>query len=346
MRFVTLRWASLATVLSMTLATVAMPAVAEAASSTSISMGVTTPLAAGGLETLKHSMGADISACSLVSSVRGSHDRSTALTCVAKAGRHTTLPFAVAGKTPTTPSISNLPATAIVGGSFTATISTTSDGAKSIKSTTTAVCSVTGIKVTYLTSGTCSLIASVAASSHYKVANGAAQSFVILGKTPTTPSISNLPATAIVGGSFTAAISTTSDGAKSIKSTTTTICSVTGFKVTYLTSGTCSLTASVAASSHYKVANGAAQRFVVAVKTPTPTNLTGKTIVSDGAGYCALLTSGRVDCWGYGPDGELGNGQSNNSNVPVAVVSTSGSGTTKCRRSHLVDIVYDDETGW
>ena len=64
----------------------------------------------------------------------------------------------------------------------------------------------------------------------------------------------------------------------------------------------------------------------------TPTNLTTKSIVSNGSSYCALLTSGRVDCWGYGNDGELGNGQfypSGNygSAKPVAVASTSGSGT-------------------
>ena len=51
-----------------------------------------------------------------------------------------------------------------------------------------------------------------------------------------------------------------------------------------------------------------------------------------GDGYCALLTTGGVDCWGYGGDGELGNGvfyTSGNlgSAVPVAVVSSSGAGT-------------------
>ena len=64
----------------------------------------------------------------------------------------------------------------------------------------------------------------------------------------------------------------------------------------------------------------------------TPTNLTTKSIVSNGSSYCALLTSGGVDCWGSGGSGELGNGQfytSGNygSAIPVAVVSTSGSGT-------------------
>jgi alpha-tubulin suppressor-like RCC1 family protein len=54
---------------------------------------------------------------------------------------------------------------------------------------------------------------------------------------------------------------------------------------------------------------------------------------SGGGGYCALLTSGAVDCWGAGSSGELGDGTyytpSNNdgSAVPVAVEGVGGSGT-------------------
>ena len=71
----------------------------------------------------------------------------------------------------------------------------------------------------------------------------------------------------------------------------------------------------------------------------TPTNLTTKSIVSNGSSYCALLTSGGVDCWGYGNDGELGNGQfypsgNQGSAKPVAVVSTSGSGTLSGVKLH------------
>ncbi len=50
------------------------------------------------------------------------------------------------------------------------------------------------------------------------------------------------------------------------------------------------------------------------------------------AGYCALLTSGKVDCWGYGYDGELGNGviystSPYGSAVPVKVEGVGGTGT-------------------
>jgi hypothetical protein len=54
-------------------------------------------------------------------------------------------------------------------------------------------------------------------------------------------------------------------------------------------------------------------------------------LVTDGNGDCALLTSSRVDCWGYGLWGELGNGKFENGKypavaVPSPVVSTSGKG--------------------
>jgi alpha-tubulin suppressor-like RCC1 family protein len=46
-----------------------------------------------------------------------------------------------------------------------------------------------------------------------------------------------------------------------------------------------------------------------------------------GSGYCSLLTSGGVDCWGQDSDGELGDGSFSESAVPVAVVGVGGSGT-------------------
>ena len=50
-------------------------------------------------------------------------------------------------------------------------------------------------------------------------------------------------------------------------------------------------------------------------------------LASDGGGYCAVLTSGGVDCWGEGQVGELGDGKSVLSNIPVPVVDVNGSGT-------------------
>jgi uncharacterized repeat protein (TIGR01451 family) len=56
--------------------------------------------------------------------------------------------------------------------------------------------------------------------------------------------------------------------------------------------------------------------------------LTGVASLSDtGDGFCALLTSGGVDCWGAGTNGQLGNGGFSNSAVPVRVEGSGGTGT-------------------
>jgi len=49
-------------------------------------------------------------------------------------------------------------------------------------------------------------------------------------------------------------------------------------------------------------------------------------LYSDGQGMCAVLTSHTVDCWGYGGEGELGDGKTAESNVPVGVKSVGGTG--------------------
>ena len=59
--------------------------------------------------------------------------------------------------------------------------------------------------------------------------------------------------------------------------------------------------------------------------------LSGSTaVVGDGSrGYCAVLSSGGVDCWGFGQNGQLGNGviYTNGSATPVEVIGVGGIGT-------------------
>lgn len=50
--------------------------------------------------------------------------------------------------------------------------------------------------------------------------------------------------------------------------------------------------------------------------------LTGASSISAGYRHsCALLTSGEVNCWGWGSNGKLGNGLTSNSNQPVVVIA-------------------------
>lgn len=57
------------------------------------------------------------------------------------------------------------------------------------------------------------------------------------------------------------------------------------------------------------------------VPTPAPvSNLSGVTSLS-GFGFtnCVLVAGGAVECWGYGDDGQLGNGVQQNTDLPVPV---------------------------
>ena len=68
----------------------------------------------------------------------------------------------------------------------------------------------------------------------------------------------------------------------------------------------------------------------VSSTAPVPVDTSGElsgvtlTQITAGNGYtCALASTGRAYCWGYNADGELGNGSTANSRVPVPV-TTSG----------------------
>jgi O-glycosyl hydrolase/alpha-tubulin suppressor-like RCC1 family protein len=50
-------------------------------------------------------------------------------------------------------------------------------------------------------------------------------------------------------------------------------------------------------------------------------------IATDDGGYCAVLSTGGVDCWGNGDSGQLGTGGEASSDVPEAVVGVNGVGT-------------------
>ena len=139
-------------------------------------------------------------------------------------------------------------------------------------SNSTTVCTVTGLAVSFVGVGTCSLTAQVAASSTYPRPRARPRRCPWSGQrcsTPSTPTISNLPAGGTVGGTFTATVATTSNGTTSVTSNSTTVCTVTGLAVSFVGVGTCSLTAQVAASSTYAAATGTPQTVAVTAASET-----------------------------------------------------------------------------
>ena len=210
--------------------------------------------------------------------------------------------FAIAQATPSpTPSIANIPSspTWSSGGGFTASLNATdSDGVQSVTSSSTSVCTASGLVVTYVTAGQCTLTAQTATSTDYAAASGTEQSFTIAQATPSpTPSIANIPSspTWSSGGGFTAVLNATdSDGVQSVASSTTAVCTASGLVVTYVTAGQCTLTAQTAASTNYAGASGTQQSFTIARATPMPApsiaNIPSSPIWTSG-GFTATLNA-------------------------------------------------------
>ena len=71
-----------------------------------------------------------------------------------------------------------------------------------------------------------------------------------------------------------------------------------------------------------KLGNGSTASYRVPVAVNTSGVLAGKTIKQISAGEnhtCAIASDDRAYCWGSNKNGQLGNGSTANSNVPVAV---------------------------
>jgi streptogramin lyase len=83
--------------------------------------------------------------------------------------------------TPPVPQVSNLPANAAVGGAFTPVVSSSSDGMKTVTSSTPSTCVVQpGTGVVHLVAfGTCTLVAGSSEGIDFAAATGAPQSFVV-----------------------------------------------------------------------------------------------------------------------------------------------------------------------
>ena len=166
----------------------------------------------------------------------------------------------------TVPIITDLPTSGTFGSGFTATFNNNvSNGMPSVTSSTPAVCSSSGLAVSYVGVGTCSLNAQVAAGPNYLASSGAAQTITIGRAVATTPTITDIPSPANEFFGFTAIVGTTGDGTTTVTSSTPKVCSVgsNALTVTFVGFGTCTLTPSVAQGPNHFGATGSPQSFPV-----------------------------------------------------------------------------------
>jgi ABC-type cobalt transport system substrate-binding protein len=177
------------------------------------------------------------------------------------------------------------------------------------------------------------LTAHVATGTNYTGADGVAQSSIVISQgAASTPSISNMPAplTGAVGGGFTATVSTTGDGTKTVTSSTSSVCTTSGLVVTYVGPGSCVLTAHVATGTNYTGADGVAQSSIVIsqgfVAPPTgPTNAPPPTNPSVPASSFGTPTSVTASCAATTTVSETSGGANETITVPQCALP---SGTT------------------
>jgi hypothetical protein len=184
-------------------------------------------------------------------------------------------------------------------------VSTTGDGAVSVVSNSPSVCSVSGLTITYLAVGTCSLTASVADGINYAGAVGTAQTFSLSAEVTTTTTttvvtkvgqsklfISNtrviFPLHAKVtlttrGGSGTGAVSfKLLHGA----------CVLRGNQLSVHTAHACTVIANKAGDSHYTPQNSSPVTFLIGFKVQAPLSLRVSSKVARHSARVSLSTSG------------------------------------------------------
>ncbi len=141
-----------------------------------------------------------------------------------------------------------------VGGSFMAPATSDSGLTVTVTSNDLTVCTVSGNTVNIQSSGNCSLTASQAGSAIYNPAVDVNQTVTIAQATQTITFNDPLDQVFVASGTFNAPATSDSGLTVTMTSNDLTVCTVSGFTVTMLTTGVCSLTASQAGDMNYLMA--------------------------------------------------------------------------------------------
>jgi hypothetical protein len=155
---------------------------------------------------------------------------------------------------------------------------------------TSAVCTVSGTTVTIVSAGTCTINANQAGDANYQAASQVSQSFTIA---KATQSITfTTPSAMTVGGSTQTVTPTASSSLTvTLTSTTTGVCTVAGFVITAVASGTCSITASQAGNANYEAAPDVIRTFSIA-RTISTAAISGVTFpVAEGTPVTSVTST-------------------------------------------------------
>jgi len=158
-------------------------------------------------------------------------------------------------------------------------------------STTPSVCTVSGTTASLLIGGTCSITASQAGNGSYGAATPVSQSFAVTkaSQTITFPKI----ATQTNGTTLSLVASASSGLPVAFKSTTASVCTVSGSTASFIATGTCSIDVTQSGNATYAAAPAVGTSFVVLdTQTITFPAITGTQVVNSTIGLSATASSG------------------------------------------------------
>jgi large repetitive protein len=174
--------------------------------------------------------------------------------------------------------------------SFALTPTASSGLSVSLASTTTSICTVSGLDVTMVTVGTCSLTATQSGNDYFNAATAVSHGFDI-SQASQTVSFSDPADRPWSATTFDVAPTATSGLSTTVASTTSAVCTVSGTTITMVKAGTCTLTASQAGNTEYSAATTATQSFVIELATQSTFSLTSTT-ATFGANLTLTTTGG------------------------------------------------------
>jgi RHS repeat-associated protein len=178
---------------------------------------------------------------------------------------------------------------------FAVTASSSAGLSVTFASTTTSICTVSGATVTLVAIGTCTIAANQAGNTNYNAATQVSQSFSVLAatvKTNQTITFGAIANTALGSPLTLSAISATSGLTVVMTSATTTICTVSGFTVTLVATGTCTLRANQSGNTTYNAAPQVSQSFTVLTNTKTNQTITFVALSGDSLYFGGMALAG------------------------------------------------------
>jgi hypothetical protein len=181
----------------------------------------------------------------------------------------------------------------ITYGQSPAALSATSTSSLTVTFTTATplVCSVSGTTLTINAAGTCTINANQSGNDNYQAATQVVQSFTITPPTAQSITFATPTGMTLGGATQTVAPTATSSLTVTLASTTTGICTVTGFVITAVASGTCSITASQSGNATYAAATDVVRTFTISLAAQSITFDTPQGMTVGGAAQVIATTA-------------------------------------------------------